>query len=354
MKRLAGTVALALLGACANDASKAPPTTLIGPSGMPSPASLTMVFEQDEPRRPAGLAFHPERPNELWIANYLDGSAIIVQDPGTASMKSTRRRDAAASHFMNRPTGLAFGVANTWATCGDNGGNVPGFMGPTLFSADLSIFAATNATGLGSHLDMLHDSPFCMGIAHEAANVYWVFDGQHASLSRYDFAVDHGPGNDDHSDGVIRRYVEGQLARKEGVPSGMQIAGGMLYVSDTGHQRVVKLDLASGTPGEDLVSNERLVEHKRYDGAALTDVVPPGTLDTPSGLAVHQGVLYVADQATARVHAFTVEGEPLVTLETGLGAGALTGLTVGPDGKLWLLDVATSRVYRVDLPAATE
>ena len=67
------------------------------------------------------------------------------------------------------------------------------------------------------HTDMLHESPLCMGIAHDHAavsrgpqggtgyrNVYWAFDGGHRQLVRFDFESDHGPGSIDHSLANVR------------------------------------------------------------------------------------------------------------------------------------------------------
>ena len=44
---------------------------------------------------------------------------------------------------------------------------------------------AKNPHDLGSHLDMLHNTPLCMGIAHEAANRYWVFGGLKGSVAGF-------------------------------------------------------------------------------------------------------------------------------------------------------------------------
>jgi hypothetical protein len=133
-------------------------------------------------------------------------------------------------HFMPNPSALAFGgswtsfgVPGTWATSAEsnNGGN--NFMGPSLWSSNLSIFAVQNPYGLGSHLDMLHCSPYAMGIAWEKDNVYWVFGNTYsggvytADICRYDFVVDHNVGQDDHSDGIKHHYVSGQVKRSAGV-----------------------------------------------------------------------------------------------------------------------------------------
>ena len=91
-------------------------------------------------------------------------------------------------------------------------------MGPALFSSDLDVFATQNQqTGLGSHLDMLHSTTYCRGIAHVEGNVYFAFNSKRNSLDMYDFAEDHGPGFDDHSDGKVYRYVEDNVTGLDGV-----------------------------------------------------------------------------------------------------------------------------------------
>ena len=72
----------------------------------------------------------------------------------------------------------------------DANGNPNGFFsGATLWEADTSIYARINQEGpeLGSHWDMLHQSPFSIGIAAEADNIYWLFDGFHNTIVKYDF-----------------------------------------------------------------------------------------------------------------------------------------------------------------------
>src|SRR4030095_8086057 len=167
----------------------------------------------------------------------------------------------------------------------------PDFMGPTLWLSDLAFFDA----GEASHLDMLHNSPDGMGIAWEKDLVFWVFDGWHSSITRYDFVHDHGPGGTDHSDGIISRYVEGDVERMPGVPSHMEVDGGLLYFADTGHARIAVLDTASGTPGGNVGPNYDNCVMFAMDGAMLTTLVDGGTMGmtAPSGLGIHDGLVFV-------------------------------------------------------------
>jgi DNA-binding beta-propeller fold protein YncE len=323
--------------------------------GSASSVTFTVIHEQDQQRRPSGLSFHTERPDELWVVNYMDDSVIIIQNPGQPNMTSTRRKDPAAGHFMHFPTAISFGVNNSWGVCGENDGGGNDFTGPSLMPADLAIFAKQTPDGLGSHLDMLHASPFCMGIAHERDNVYWIVDGQNGAIVRYDFVMDHGPGNDDHSDGVIQFYAMGQIKRLAKVPSNLVFdpSDGQLYVADTGNKRIVALDTKSGTVGAAMPSLEPAIPH-RMMGDVLVELVAPGTLEAPSGITLKDKFLYVTDQATSAIHAFDLTGKLVRSLDTGLPAGSLAGLTVGPDGKIYFVDSNTSRVLRIDVPEATQ
>ena len=324
--------------------------------GSPGSVTLTLIFEPANPREPTDLGFNPAKPTELWVISRKDDSVFILENPGDPEMTWKRKRDPAASHFMDRPPALAFGAVveewgQTWATCGDsdNGGN--DFMGPALFSADPAVFAHATPDGLGSHLDMLHSTTFCRGIAHVEANVFWVFNSNKKSLDKYDFNEDHGPGADDHSDGRIYRYASGAVLGIDDTPSHLAYNSEdlQLYIADTGNKRIAKLDTASGTPGSTFSGFEDVVERRRMDDAVVVDVVPPGALEAPSGIEIRSGLLYVTDNATSRFHAFDMANGQLVrTLDTGLPPGSLAGLTFGPDGKVYFVDLISARVYRID------
>ena len=350
--------------------------------GSQESVTLTLINGPSNTLEATGLEFNPERPNELWVVQRfpistapcteqqptaegcgaLEGRITIITDPGTEESSATTKNDGNSWHFMRRPSGIAFGENQTFATSGEErSGNFlddsVDYMGPTLWSSDLGVFAqdpGVDERGQplnGSHLDMLHATPWGVGIAHEKGNAYWTFNGDIGALDRYDFNVDHGPGYHDHSDGELARYVVGELERVANIPSGMVFdkANGMLYVSDTGHGRVVKLDPTSGQlDGEAAPVYEVLASNTQYSGASLTDVVPPGVIVQPSGLALHEGVLYIADNGTGILHAFDLEGNSLRTLQTPLTDGSLGGITVGPDGKLYLASLLNSTILRID------
>lgn len=317
--------------------------------------SLTLVLQPDVERKSTDLEFNPSVPNQLWVVNSQDDSVYIVDKTGEEGATWERKRDPAASHFMDKPPAIAFGdVVEPWGqtfgVCGDsdNGGNK--FMGPALFSADPEIFTIETGTGLGSHLDMLHSTSFCRGIAHVEKNVYFAFNSDKGSLDKYDFVLDHGPGNDDHSDGQIFRYADGEVAGVDGIVSHLSYdaESKLLYAADTGNKRVVVLDTTKGERGASF-SGDEPVDRSKMISYELTELIPPGTLEAPSGIEIHEGVLFVTDNATSKIYAFQKDGTLIRSLDTGLSAGSLAGITFNPtDNKLYFVDYKTSRAYRVD------
>ncbi len=351
--------------------------------GQPGSVVLTEIanFESGL-RTPRDLAFNPMRPDELWIVNFDDDSMVIVFDASTPDRTSEKRIDPYAIHFMAMPSSIAFGseqttigFPGTFATCQETrntyGGQAPpnDFMGPALWSSDLSIFASTrpehNPLGLGTHLDMLHGSPDCMGIAWERDHTYWVFGGKRQSGSssaerqrpipaivKYDFGDDHGIGMDDHSDGSIYQYMTEEVAAVPGIPSHLffDSSDSKLYIADTGNGRILALDTTSGTMGPNLQPQEPLVAYKRVDNAHVEEIVPTSTglAGVPSGLEVHNGLIYVSDNASGWISAFDKSGQRVNLLNTGLPEGALSGMAFGPDGKLYFVDMVGHRVLRID------
>jgi DNA-binding beta-propeller fold protein YncE len=191
-----------------------------------------------------------------------------------------------------------------------------------------------------------------VGIAWESGNVYWVVDGMHGSLTRYDFGRDHGPGGEDHSDGEVARYVEGQLGYERGVPSHVELDHdtGWLYVADAANGRVVALDPTRAPRGRRIFPNYDGSDQYEMTGGSLTTIVAAGTegVERPSGLALGDGLIFVTDNATSTVFAFKMDGALVdwVDLSSEIGEGQMTGIAAG-GGALFVTDTAGNRVLRI-------
>jgi hypothetical protein len=327
--------------------------------GTAASVTFTEIYKTAAATKPVDLAFRGE--SELWVVGYGDNSLLRGSGLDTDAPTFKRILDPAAGHFMLKPPAIAMGTPEYFGTCGDNlnergggDGSSAFFMGPALFSTDPAILGKATAGGLGSHMDMLHNTPMCRGIAHESANIYWVFNAMDRSLDKYDFHKDHGPGNDDHSDGEIYRYAMGKVrgvSGTDGTPSHVffDADDNFLYVADTGNARIVRLDTTRGTKGGELErQNEPLAGQAVMLDTDVEEVVPPGTLEKPSGLEVYKGNIYVTDAATSTFYVFDKTGKELRRLETGLPANSLAGMAFSPSGKLYFTDKVAGKILRID------
>ena len=304
------------------------------------------------------LEFNPAAPEQLWTFNMLSHGVVIFFEPGTAQQSAEERVDAYGQHFMAYVSSAAFSGDDKFATCQESrdewnvGPQAPDdFMGPTLWPADLEVFARVGqefppGAQEGSHLDMLHQSPLCMGIAHDVDNVYWAFDGKNGNVVRYDFQADHGPGGGDHSDGIITRYLDVAVTRVANIPGHMELdhATGMLYIADTGAGRILRLDTATGTNVGTLLGDLDGAEYTGVEGADVQVLVEG--LDEPSGLALHEGRIFVSEHGSGDVVAFDLEGQEVDRMHTP--AERIMGITIGPAGDLWYADAGADEVVRVD------
>ncbi len=327
----------------------------------------------DQLDTPRDLAFNPDEPDQLWVANSPPDSAplegghmVVLHDANTDSPSSQTFHQSmgGSGHFFPSPAAFAFGLPGELATIHETHGETPRtaagtpdeFMGPVLQATTLGIFNA----GHTSHLDMLHDSPLGMGIAWDHDRVYWVFDGFHASLTRYDFVepppdVPGGLGGGDHSDGIIWRYLlQDSIKRVAGVPSHMVMDHdtGLLYVADTGNARVAVLDTTTGSQGAQYGGFDQCTQHY-YSGGEFWTHIDTNTVEFehPSGVELHDGHLWVTDNATSRIYAISLDEAVVVDwLDTGLPAGSLMGITFDAEGRMYLVDALADQVLRVSAP----
>ncbi len=323
--------------------------------GKSIPEYKLVASSTDKIAIPQDLDFNPTRLNELWIINKgteaTGGSTVLIFNAGKDNQTTEYRKDENSWHFMSLPTGISFSENGNFATSSGvkDANHIGGtFAGPALWSSDLEIYAKPSG-GNGSHLDMLHGSPFSMGIASEMNNSFWVYDGYNNHIVYYDFAHDHGPGNDDHSDGRIHRYTEVKVKRSTKVPSHIVLdkKTNWLYICDAGNKRILRMDTKAGKKKIDLqLINEELAEHWEMEEAKWEVFIDAG-LTEPSGIEIIDGRLFVSDHATGEIIAYNVnEKKEIGRINTG-NPGIL-GLRLGPDGKLWFVNEKTNQVIRID------
>ena len=311
---------------------------------------------------PQDLDFVPGRPNECWVVNResAGGSVVIYFNPGKSNQFQQFRRDSHNGHFMARTVAVAFGDNDNFTTAQDilttNG---PGtfFMGPALWTSDTAIFARENqdisGALLGSHIDMLHQSPYGMGVAYDNGNAYWYFDGHNGNICHYDFAAPHIVGGDDHSDGKVRRYSDVTVTRKPNLPSHMAYdkQNNWLYIVDGGANRVIRMKTNTGTVGANLTPYaEPLAEFKEVTGATKEVMVSSG-LTAPCGIDYRNGRIIVSDNSTGNIHIYDVSTSPATLVGTIITGGpGVMGVKITNDNKIWYVNSTTNKLYRIDNP----
>jgi tripartite motif-containing protein 71 len=115
-----------------------------------------------------------------------------------------------------------------------------------------------------------------------------------------------------------------------GAGGGIAVADGMVYVADTRNDRIQRF---------------------RADGTGGVVIVPRGRLSRPQGLAVHGSRLVVADDDHHRLVVFDTGGHFIRTVGSGPGSkpGQLTNpydVAIDPEGRLYVADNSNQRVVR--------
>jgi len=211
------------------------------------------------------------------------------------------------------------------------------------------------------HSDMLHESPACIGIAHDPetytayGNVYWTFDTHIGQLIRFDFQQPHGPGSMDHSIASVRRYVEIDLERgSSNVHAGMAVHDirRELYVSVPGADKIIVVAADSGsfarTAREEFPIYSNPLPSFEYSIWECVDWKDFASgIKTPSGLAILNDRLFVAERKTGKILVYDVlTGSLLSSFKTGLSS--IGGLSFSTSSEvLHFVDTDTNSLYRL-------
>jgi hypothetical protein len=320
----------------------------------------------DQLDNPTDLDFHPDlSKKELWVVNKrndnIGGSVVVYKNAGTQQQTAQQKVDGNAWHFMSLPTAIAFSENSNFGTSqgiwdanhqAPTGSGTP-FTGPSLWSSDLTIFGEYAGPGTnGSHLDMLHESPWGQGIASETENVFWLNDGNSHDIVRYDFADDHGPGNDYHGDATVYRYTGVNTAKDPNnkVSSHLVVSDGWVYCVDYGNDRVFRIEIGTGVTGgtPSFPQMEELVDYQNVTGFTNTPVVSNGLVE-PSGIDIVANRRIVSDHSNGEIIIYDISNMPAVELgRITTGALGIMGVKIGPEGKIWYVDYDANTVNRID------
>ncbi len=316
---------------------------------------------------PVDLDFYPNqlsRPYELWILNQgtsaSGGSTVIVSDANKSTRTTKYVKDGNAWHFMAMASAIAFGDS-LWVTSADilDANRQSGkYTGPTLWPGNLSIYGIVGNPSTqfvnGSHLDMIHQSPYSKGVAFERDLVYWVMDGYEGNLKRYDFVQPHQPGGEDHSAGKVRVYSDFKFTKHLTLPSHIVIdaSKNYLYGCDPVGKRIFRVDITSGSysGSGNKINGESLAEYSKYTGLLMKDIVTSG-LTSPVGIDVYGDRLIVTDNGTDEIIIYDIANNYVelgrIKLKYSTNPDPM-GIKIGPDGKIYFADKVNKKVYLIE------
>jgi DNA-binding beta-propeller fold protein YncE len=130
-------------------------------------------------------------------------------------------------------------------------------------------------------------------------------------------------------------------------PQGIAFApDGTLLVDDSGNDRIERISLNSSDTKATYVTS--------YGQAGPTGATAPaGDLNNPTGISVApDGTIWVADTLNNRVQSMS-PGEVWTVISTPIGTGTQTGfkvpwgVTVAPDGSIWVSDIGNNRIVSI-------
>jgi tripartite motif-containing protein 71 len=198
-----------------------------------------------------------------------------------------------------------FGADGTWLRDIGTAGSRPGELsaiGAVTVAGDNTVLVADGGTNRVVRFD-------------NTGGLINSWGGPGTELGRFHFGA--GGGNDAAAGG------------------GLAASGDVIYIVDTGNDRVVRFDKTGGHGAE---------------------IVPPGTLQNPRGVAVRGTRMLVADDQNHRVAAFDTGGHLLASVGFGQGAGPGQlnfpyGVAMDPQGRVFVADDMNHRIVRYSTPA---
>ncbi len=327
----------------------------------------------------------PQQRSPLNAASHLKALGVTVAN----------RRDRGYYHYMARGASISFDQRGQFATCQESENDydlhdLPNyFMGPTLYNASTSLLfqadgqpcqhddMSPNATEpcFLSHIDILHESPVCMGIVHDPesvtpwGNVYWTvatryeptapeYSSDALTLLRYDFEMPHPIGLMDHRLANVRRYHDISVRRRPGVPSHLAVDpySSTLYIADTGNNRIIAVNRTTGSfarharqdqGGEFLIWSAQVPAFEYSIYHCLQHNASFATLNAPSGIAIDANFIYVSEHDSGHIVALE-KGTGREVGRVDAGEPGIMGLALDPaDGSLWFVNGLTDRIGRV-------
>ena len=224
----------------------------------------------------------------------------------------------------------------------------------TIVTGGVGNFGHRNGAGTSARFN------FPSGAAAAAGSTLYVADfinnrirevraGTNAAATRVSTLA--GSGSPGEADGA------GTTAARFNGPRGLALSGTTLYVADQNNHRIRAIDLASANKTVSTLAGSGSPGPADGVGTAAQ-------FNSPRGIAVSGGTLYVADYGNHRIRAIDIASRTVSTLAgsgspghaNGVGAAAQfdgpTGIAVS-GGTLYIADTGNHRIRAVDIASRT-
>ena len=124
----------------------------------------------------------------------------------------------------------------------------------------------------------------------------------------------------------------------------------MLYICDTGNQRIVRMNINAGEIGSQLDPyGENIEGYYSMVGANFETVIDSG-LVTPTGIDIYNTFLLVSDYSNGDILIYDLEPtnqfQLIHRLETEI-IDDLMSIKVGPDGTIWCISTEANKLYQI-------
>ena len=86
-----------------------------------------------------------------------------------------------------------------------------------------------------------------------------------------------------------------------------------------------------------------------YNNAKISTLIDGKSINMtrPSGLAIHNDIIYVSDNESSTIFAFDKNGTMIDYLSLGLDAGSIMGIEIDNKGNLWFVNNKSSEIMLV-------
>ena len=141
------------------------------------------------------------------------------------------------------------------------------------------------------------------------------------------------------------------MGYEPGVPSHLayDASSRSLFAADTANNAIKVLATNTGSTGSWIEPNYDGTVQRQVTGATLTSIVRGAAvgMSKPSGLELHNDMVFVSDNDTGRIFAFTKTGELIDWVELDVPRGALMGMAFDGAGALYVVDAVNEQILKI-------